>query len=440
MTLKGMNNIIIHRTAFAVTVVALVVITICPAKAYHTPMVIGWPVPYIPGYGVFTVKDYAPIDFQYVKMKIYSIEGEEIYSARFPGYPALWNGRGKDGERVDPGMYIVKIEAENIYGVHAKKVMRILTGGSSRGTFTRGGWVGAKYVAMGRSGEVIADDVYSIYWNPAGLNELRHTKIMTEKDITKKAREGKVDEISDADLVRFSEEEKSFAFQMGMSGTRLLYGGYAGFVGMAFNLPTGVMGIGSYTVYGGSFARRDLNGFKNGELIYLASAFYLSYGVSLGVSSFGFSLKGMYERNGNSSFAGGGVDVGTQVYVLPILKVGLTIQDLGGGMYPLDSRIGERKRYNMSYPTLRLGIALITNRNFTLSVSGIKHLDRDTFGYGAGAEYAIVKWASVYIGINNLVFSAGLTFHVVQYDVSYAFTLDTVSKGFNHTASVAFLF
>jgi len=137
---------------------------------------------------------------------------------------------------------------------------------------------------------------------------------------------------------------------------------------------------------------------------------------------------------------GAGADVGTQVFVLPFLKVGLMIQDVGTGMYPMNTDYGTPHRYNFGYPTLRLGIAIITNRNFTLNVSGIKKLDQKEFGYSVGARYDIVKWASVYIGMQNLVFSAGLTFHVVQFDASYAFTLDTVNKGFNHIVSASVMF
>jgi len=85
-------------------------------------------------------------------------------------------------------------------------------------------------------------------------------------------------------------------------------------------------------------------------------------------------------------------------------------------------------------------MALITNRNFPLTASGIKKLDEKRFGYSVGAQYDIMKWASVFIGIHDLVFSAGLTFHIVQFDVSYSFTMDTITLGFNHNASLTVLF
>lgn len=410
--------------------------------AYQTNGVIVSPVPYYPGWGVVQINDYfGGALFNKVKIKIYNIDGEEVSSGTWPGYPAFWSGRDNDGYRLDPGIYTMKIDASNIFtGLRGTKSVKILANGGSSGSFTRGGWVGARYIAMGRNGEVTANDVYSIYWNPAGLNELRHTQLTTEKEIKEKAEKGKVADITESDLIKFSEEEKSFSVQIGMSGTMLPFGNNTGFFGMAVNLPKGVLGLGVYTIYSGDIGRRDFNGIMTGELNYIGTAVYLSYGVSLGVSSFGFSLKGLYEKIGNNTFMGCGADVGTQVYVLPFLKVGLMLQDLGTGMYPLNERYNIKQQYNWAYPTLRLGIAIITNRNFTLAVSGIKKLDQKTFGYSVGAQYDIMKWASVYIGMQNMVFSAGLTFHIVQFDVSYAFTMDTINKGFNHNVSATVLF
>jgi hypothetical protein len=422
------------------------------ARAYNTGGIIVWPVPFYPGSGIVQITDLQALAleamgypggalFNKVKVKVHTLEGEEVNSGMFPGYPAIWNGRDRSGNRVEPGMYIIKVESEDVRnGLHGTRTVKVLANGRSRGTFTRGGFVGGKYVAMGRNGEVTADDVYSIYWNPAGLTELRHAQILTEKEIKEKAEKGKVDDISEAELIRFSEEEKRFSVQVAASGSMLTFGANTAFFGMAINLPTGVLGIGSYTIFSGGVGRTDYNGVRTGTLDYLATAGYISYGVSLGVTSLGFSVKALYEKIGNDYYLGCGTDIGTQVYLLPFLKIGLMVQDLGTGMYPMVKRAGIDQSYAFAYPTLKLGIAVITNRNFTIAVSGIKKLDVKTFGYSIGAQYDIMKWASIYIGLKDLVFSAGLTFHVVRFDVSYAFTMDTITKGFNHIASATVMF
>jgi hypothetical protein len=440
------------RHVISILGVCCIMLCATAARAYNTGGVIVWPAPFYPGSGIVQITDLQALAlqamgypggsvFNKVKVKVYSIEGEEINSGMFPGYPAIWNGRDRSGNRVDPGMYIVKVESEDVRsGLHGTRTVKVLANGRSRGTFTRGALVGGRYVAMGRNGEVTADDVYSIFWNPAGLTELRHTQLLTENEIKEKAEKGKANEINEAELLRFSEEEKSFSVQMGASGSMLTFGANTVFFGMAINLPKGVLGIGSYTIFSGGFDRRDYNGVKTGSLDYVATAGYLSYGVSLGVTSLGFSVKGLYEKIGNDYYLGCGADIGTQVYLLPFLKVGLMIQDLGTGMYPMVKRNGVEQSYAFAYPTLKLGIAVITNRNFTLAVSGLKKLDVRTFGYSVGAQYDVLKWASIYIGFKDLVFSAGVTFHMVQFDVSYAFTMDTVTKGFNHIASATVMF
>jgi len=60
--------------------------------------------------------------------------------------------------------------------------------GTSRGTFTRSGWVGARYAGMGMAAEVISDDVFAIFWNPAGISELRSEKHLSVEEIKEKAR------------------------------------------------------------------------------------------------------------------------------------------------------------------------------------------------------------------------------------------------------------
>ncbi len=441
-----------NRTMLSFLAACCFIVSATAARAYNSGGIIVWPVPFYPGNGIVQITDLQALAletmgypggamFNKVKVKVYTVEGEEVNSGMFPGYPAIWNGRDRSGNRVEPGMYIIKVESEDVRsGLHGSRTVKVLANGRSRGTFTRGGLVGGRYVAMGGNGEVTADDVYSIYWNPAGLTELRHTKILTEKEIKEKAEKGKVDDISEAELIKFSDEEKGFSVQVAASGSIMAYGAKTAFFGMAINLPTGVLGIGSYTIFSGGVDRMDYSGVRTGNLDYLATAGYISYGVSLGVTSLGFSIKGLYEKIGNDYYLGCGADFGTQVYLLPFLKIGLMVQDLGTGMYPMVKRAGIDQTYAFAYPTLKLGLAVITNRNFTLAVSGIKKIDVKTFGYSVGAQYDIMKWASIYIGLRDLVFSAGLTFHVVQFDISYAFTMDTVTKGFNHIASATVMF
>ncbi len=92
----------------------------------------------------------------------------------------------------------------------------------SRAVFTRSGWVGARYIAMGKAAEAIADDVYAIYWNPAGLVDLRDRQTLSPDEIREKARKGDIKGISEQDLIRFSDEGNTRPFvQAGVSASML---------------------------------------------------------------------------------------------------------------------------------------------------------------------------------------------------------------------------
>lgn len=313
--------------------------------------------------------------------------------------------------------------------------------GTSRAAYTRSGWIGARYVAMGMSAEVRADDVYALYWNPAGLSELRGRKTMTIEEIKKKASEGKADQISEDDLLRFSHDEKKRAtFHIAMSGGMLDNERNAAFVGTAFELPKGVLGIGFYSLFSVNIDARDEAGRPRSDMHYFGSMANFSYGVSLGVASLGVTLKCLYEGVGDVHYMGVGADVGTQVYVLPFLKIGFVIQDLGTGLYPVDDYSGVAKRYDFAYPTLRLGVMLSTDAGISLSFSVVKKIEQDDYGFCFGVGYDIVRYFSLYLGMNNANFSCGATVEVYYFKLSYAFAIDNIDYGYNHIISLAMLF
>ncbi|MFW5751893.1 MAG: hypothetical protein ACOCW8_01000, partial [bacterium] len=119
----------------------------------------------------------------------------------------------------------------------------------SRASYTRTGWVGARYVALGKAAEVIVDDAFAIYWNPAGLCDLSGKESPSIDEIKEKARKGDVDDIKEEDLVTFSErEDRNGVAQIVASGAKLAIEREAGFAGAGFSLWGGVFGAGLYTI------------------------------------------------------------------------------------------------------------------------------------------------------------------------------------------------
>lgn len=309
----------------------------------------------------------------------------------------------------------------------------------SRASFTRGGWAGARYVAMGKAAEVIVNDVYSIYWNPAGLRELKETNNLTEEEIKKKASTGDVDSITEDDLTRFSEEEYStFYFQAGISSAIIDIEREAGFAGIAFNVPVGIAGIGLYSIQSRDIESWDDQGNYIKDLDYSAYAGYLSYGWGSGVASIGISLKGLYEKIGNYNYYGGGADLGTQIELVPLVKVGFVIQDIGSGLKPVDKYENIEDRYDFASPSLKLS-ASITNRtsDFIVAITGIKKLEQEKYEVNVGCQYNVIRQVSIYLGLNEALFTSGISAKLYEIDVAYAFSLDKIDLGYNNIISIS---
>ncbi len=310
----------------------------------------------------------------------------------------------------------------------------------SRGSYTRGGWAGARYAASGMTGEVLADDVFSIYWNPAGLTELRIKKKLTENQITEKAKQGNVNDITEEDLLNFSEGGASqLFFNVGASYTKLDIERDAGFAGCAFNLFKGVIGTGLYSINSSDIETRNDTGVLTGHQNYSGSTGFLSYAMQWSIISFGLSAKGYYEKIGESTYSGAGADAGLQIFILPFLKLGVMVRDAGGFLKPQNAPDSE-DRYDFFKPQIKTGIAFLTDSGLKIAVSGSKDLEQSGFEYGAGVEYEVSKFLSVNTGISDNFFSAGFTLKLINMDISYAINVDKIDYGYNNTVSLALLF
>lgn len=309
-----------------------------------------------------------------------------------------------------------------------------------RGVYLHGGWAGARYVASGMTGEVLADDVFAIYWNPAGLAELETKKKLTAKEITDNASSGRLSDITEDDLMNFSEDgtEESF-FAIAASASTLDIDRDALFSGLAFSAFGGVFGAGFYTIISGDIETRDSSGNLTGSTDYSGSAAYLSYAVSGDIFSFGITLKGLHEAIGESSYAGAGADIGIMVYPLPFLRAGIMVRDAGSFLYPYDAPDSD-SRFDFIKPQIKGGILFISDSGLRFSVCGSKKLEQNSFGYGIGVEYLFGENMRINAGIDNDFFTGGVTFIIWEMEFSYAFSFDRVDSGYNNTVSFGLFF
>lgn len=309
-----------------------------------------------------------------------------------------------------------------------------------RGSFLHGGWAGAHYIAAGMTGEVMADDVFAIYWNPAGLSELLTKKNLTEEEITERAKSGNVSDISEEDLLNFSEAgARKMFFSIGISAARLDFERDALFSGVAFNAFSGVIGMGLYSIMSNNIEIRDDIGALTGHTGYSGSAAYLSYSKAGEIFSFGLTVKGIHERIGDSIYAGAGADLGVQVYMLPFLKAGFIIRDAGSFLRPYDAENSEM-RYDFIKPQIRGGLLFMSDSGVRFSLCGSKKLEQDNFEYGTGISYILNRYLVINGGLDNSFFTAGLMLKVGAFNCSYALCFDRIDSGYNNTVSLGMFF
>ena len=314
-------------------------------------------------------------------------------------------------------------------------------GPGTRASYTRGGWVGPRYIGMGQCGAVLANDVYAIYWNPAGLTELKSKKKTSADDIIEKARTGGIDRITEKDLLSFSQPaSEQDVVNVGVSGGKLAEERNAVFAGAAFGLFSGVMGVGGYSIMSLDIPSYGENKARLNDAMYAGSVGYVSYGWSVGGTSLGISIKGLHEKIADYNYAGAGIDAGAQVYILPFIKVGLAVYDLGTGLMPTNGGKELEKEYDLGTPSFRINAAILSDVGFTFAVGVMKKLEQEDYTPSFGIQYNVTDFMTVYAGMYDKDFSAGVSMNIFNFDISYALAFDRIDNGVNNLVAVSMLF
>jgi hypothetical protein len=306
----------------------------------------------------------------------------------------------------------------------------------NRGSYTRGGFCGAKYIAFGNAGEADADDLYSMYWNPAGLVSLVGVDTKNPDEIRSKAEKGDVTGLTDKDLEQYGSSRDS-SFHLGVSGSSISIDRTAAFGGVAFAYDSGAFGAGVYSLYSGGIEEYDTSGNKTGTGTYNGSEAFLSYAHTIDKSSIGFSLKGLHETISNTSYAGAACDIGVKTSPLPFMKIGFVAQDLGIGLYPVSGKDLEKK-YDTGSPTLRSSV-LFESRSagVTVAAGAVRHIEQKTFLFTAGIRYVPTRTVLLSLGFFDKTFSVGAGMKVWKMEFWYAFSYDRIGMGYNNSVSLA---
>ncbi len=99
------------------------------AFALDMSAVKAYPVPFNPdkSTGLKLLLPAAPDISGIIKISIFDINGDLVFDRGYPSLaPFVWNGRNQSGRKVKPGLYIIKVSAEDSNGDYGKKLIRIL--------------------------------------------------------------------------------------------------------------------------------------------------------------------------------------------------------------------------------------------------------------------------------------------------------------------------
>ncbi|MBP7901580.1 MAG: hypothetical protein KA015_02065 [Spirochaetes bacterium] len=307
-----------------------------------------------------------------------------------------------------------------------------------RGAFTRNCFIGSEYIASGRSCESYTDDVYSVYWNPAGLVSLYNKKKLTADEIRKKADKGEIEDISEEDIRKMDDNSRKAFLQLGFTASNIDIDRRSLFAASAFKLFNGVMAIGAYVINSPDIEKRDEAGNLSGKTSYTATVTSVSYAFESKLANFGFTLKGLSENIAGDVYYGAAGDFGAQFYVLPILKIGVVAQDLGLFMYG-GSIDGDK--YDFGSPMIRGGLSFSNaSRTVILSASTVRRLESDSFAFNIGFSYYMDS-ISFMTGLTDKCVTAGSVISISgKYEFSYAFSVDPVDLGYNNSISLSAVF
>ncbi len=249
--------------------------------------------------------------------------------------------------------------------------------------------VGARAIGMGESYVAQADDLSSLYWNPAGL------ALMQERQAS----------------FSYNQLVKDLSYQN---------------AGIGIPLENGALGASiSYLSYG-NIPGYDTSGQSIGDQT--AYSGVGTFGASwLGSQwSAGANIKGIQEKLSDVSATGVAFDVGGNlIYPKPVfggtMRLGAVVQNMGSGMKLLQQ--------NDPFPTdWKVGLAAVQmlDRRLNLSLDYGKP-NFDTGVVSAGAEYWVAKFLALRTGYTNnhlegsgIRAGVGLRIKGISFDYAYA--------------------
>jgi len=281
--------------------------------------------------------------------------------------------------------------------------------------------VGARALAMGGAYVAISNDGAAVYWNPAGLSQIK-------------------------------KREVSFMHASRFSG--LVHVNFIGFVfpdknGNAFGISYFRMGIDDIpkSTKLDQFDRPVIEGYMQDT----EHALFLSFSHRLTNKFFiGGNLKTIRQAVGSNSSMGFGFDLGALYRISNSFSVGMNLQDIAGTYVYWDTGHKDVRK-----PTLKWGFALsnpvpFLARRATLAVNqnicfeGENSENNFSFGEIAGSDFQfggeimLINLLALRVGMERENFTAGTGFRLKFFQIDYAFV--SYDLGNTHRISGRILF
>ncbi len=266
--------------------------------------------------------------------------------------------------------------------------------------------VGAKPIGMGEAYTAIADDVNALFYNPAGLAQLKR---------------------------------KSGEFMFSKYIGETSYEWIA--IGLPISKKAGALGIGIQYFSAGSMDETTVNAQQVGSFTPSDLAVHLAYAKQLGNFPLGLNLKFIQSKikETATSFA---LDLGSQ-YVSKESKLllGFSLQNLGDGL--------KYENEKSKLPILiKLGIGSKINKQWLVSMDGVFPEDNSPT-FGAGTEYKILLSKEIHFslragynsrsrksdGLNGVTTGFGFQFKSVNLDYAW---IPLGNLGDSHRFSLGF--
>jgi hypothetical protein len=121
-TMKLKNNKALCILSFCIFFICLTT----KVFSLNTGNIIAYPVPFNPNIHNNLKIDKIPPEVTNIKIEIFDINGDSVFSRGYASTNIIWNGRNNNGKIVKPGLYIIKITLETATGDYGKKIIRIL--------------------------------------------------------------------------------------------------------------------------------------------------------------------------------------------------------------------------------------------------------------------------------------------------------------------------